>query len=75
MSVKPVRERISCDKKSGHIAVSRFRLGVSHLFDRHTFALLAFDDLFRCDTCLSELRIADDQFHELGVIGGWVVEQ
>ena len=56
-------------------AVSIFLLGVSHLFNRHTLALLAFDNAFRGDASLAVLCITDDQLHELGVICRRIIEQ
>ena len=44
------------NKKTGHISVSRFRLGVSHLLDfEHALAALALDDLFSSHASLAAL--------------------
>ena len=50
--------------------VSIFVLAINHLFNFDgAFARLAFDDLFCGDARLPHLGIANDQLHELRVIG------
>jgi hypothetical protein len=83
MFARPVRERVWSrgerprrgglniqNKKWTRFACPFFVLRVGHLFDFDgTFAGLAFCQSFRSDALLPLLGVADDQFHELGMIG------
>ena len=66
---------LSCPKiakiKMDTFCVSIFILAVCHLLDLDSaLAGLAFGNHpFRCDAGLSQMSIADDQFHEFVVIG------